>query len=240
MTSNNEQKTEIFLTASKRNLKRLSNITLTIGDAKIDPSPTIQNLWVVFDPQNMSMSSHVNTQVRTCNLLNQPQWLSVTEQIMYKILLLVYKCLHNCTPVYLIDLLNDFDTPKNAISFLPRIYQDSVYIRTYTNSRDSAFCNTAFWMAYFSISEEQRLRQPSKAYSRPISTPFMIHNPHFFLTLKKRIFLKGLGTYNVVRLPLMFLNASYMIASRPPCWLCRPLENNKTWILVIKTNLENK
>ena len=215
MTSNklqlNEQKTEFFMTASKHNLKLLSNITLTIGDAMIEPSPIIRNLGVVFDSQNMSMSSHVNTVSRSINfhlrnlnrirryidtdtckhatralilsrldysnsllcnstaqniqklqvlqnraarlvyrvgrrehaspLLNQLHWLPIKERILFKILLLVYKCLHNCAPVYLIDLLNHFDPPRNLRSAQdqPRL----IVHRTYTNSGDSAFCNAA-------------------------------------------------------------------------------------------------
>ena len=63
-----------------------------------------------------------------------------------------------------------------AISVLPRINQDSLYIELTPTleTLHSAMRHRDVGMPYHSISEEQRLRRPSKAYSRPTSTPVMI------------------------------------------------------------------
>ena len=71
-------------------------------------SPTEQSLT-----ESYSVSC-VNRREHASPLQNQLHRLPIKERILYKILLLVYKFLHNCAPVYLIDLLNNFVPPKNS------------------------------------------------------------------------------------------------------------------------------
>ena len=248
MTSNklqlNEQKTEFFMTASKHNLKRLSNITLTIGDAMIEPSPIIRNLGVVFDSQNMSMSSHVNTVSRSINFhlrnLNRirryidtdtckhatralilsrldysnsllcnstAQNIQKLQVLQNRAARLVYRVgrrehasplltnftgypskSESCTRSFCLftsvfttaplstSLTSSTTLILLAISVLPRINQDSLYIELTPTLETLHFAmrHRDVGMPYHSISEEQRLRRPSKAYSRPTSTPVMI------------------------------------------------------------------
>jgi hypothetical protein len=63
----NDSKTELFLVASPRHVKAVSNLDLKIGGSVITPSPgSIRNLGVVFD-NDLSMKSHVSSLCRSIN-----------------------------------------------------------------------------------------------------------------------------------------------------------------------------
>lgn len=49
-------------------------------------------------------------------LLQQLHWLPIEQRIKYKILLLVFKCLHNKAPVYLSSLLTIYTPPRSLRS----------------------------------------------------------------------------------------------------------------------------
>jgi hypothetical protein len=55
----NDKKTELLVIATKHNLKKLSNITMTIGDDVIRPSTSVRNLGSWLD-ESMTMREQVS------------------------------------------------------------------------------------------------------------------------------------------------------------------------------------
>ena len=62
----NDSKTEFFISASQKNMSKLSHINIRIGNETISPSNTIKNLGVTFDP-SMTMSSHITSLCQSIN-----------------------------------------------------------------------------------------------------------------------------------------------------------------------------
>ena len=64
-------------------------------------------------------------------LLRDLHWLPIKQRILYKILLLIHKSIHRCTPVYLCNLLNIHNityTTRQSNSFMLE-YKTSNYHR---------------------------------------------------------------------------------------------------------------
>ncbi|KAF2360177.1 Reverse transcriptase domain [Trinorchestia longiramus] len=62
----NANKTQCIIFGSKNTIKKLPNLTLTLGNSIIEPVGKVENLGVWFD-QNMSFTSHVE---KTCSKIN--------------------------------------------------------------------------------------------------------------------------------------------------------------------------
>jgi hypothetical protein len=62
----NDTKTEFFIINSPRQLNLVAGVKLKIGGSEIDPSLSIKNLGIIFDP-HMNMDLHVNLLCRTVN-----------------------------------------------------------------------------------------------------------------------------------------------------------------------------
>ncbi|XP_072046942.1 uncharacterized protein [Amphiura filiformis] len=77
----------------------------------------------------------------TSPLIQELHWLPVKQRIIFKIILLVYKCLHNQAPIYLTELLHIYIPSVNLRSGhdQPRL----VVNRTFTAQGDRAFTNAA-------------------------------------------------------------------------------------------------
>ena len=63
----NEEKTEFLVAGSQKNLRSLNNVSLTLGDSQIFPSPAIKILGVYFD-SNMTMYEQVNNICKSVRL----------------------------------------------------------------------------------------------------------------------------------------------------------------------------
>ena len=55
----NEEKTEFLVAGSQKHLRTLNNVSRTLGNSQIIPSPAIKISGVYFD-SNMSMSDQIN------------------------------------------------------------------------------------------------------------------------------------------------------------------------------------
>ncbi|XP_072021468.1 uncharacterized protein [Amphiura filiformis] len=77
----------------------------------------------------------------TSPLIQELHWLPVKQRIIFKTLLLAYKCLHNQAPIYLTELLHIYIPSVNLRSGhdQPRL----VVNRTFTTQGDRAFTHTA-------------------------------------------------------------------------------------------------
>ncbi|XDV26601.1 hypothetical protein PO909_030257, partial [Leuciscus waleckii] len=109
----NQDKTEAILISTPNILKKLTHLQLSIPGYFTKTSAEVRNLGVIFDP-TLSFESHIKNITRTSSwdhitpILQQLHWLPVHYRIHYKILLLVYKSLHNLAPSYLSDLLTPY------------------------------------------------------------------------------------------------------------------------------------
>ena len=60
------------------------------------------------------------TRTRSCEhitpVLRELHWLPVTYRIMYKILVLTYKCIHELAPIYLQELIEEYKPSRNLRS----------------------------------------------------------------------------------------------------------------------------
>ena len=74
-----------------------------------------------------------NKRAHTSNLLRELHWLPVRQRVVFKIVCLVYKCLHNTAPIYLSDLLTVKDNSELLL----------VIPRSNTTHGDRAFCHSA-------------------------------------------------------------------------------------------------
>lgn len=182
----NDEKTEFCIFLSYRSTFDTSNIKLVLDDVTIDPTVTLKNLGVIFDPA-LNMSSQVSSIVKrvsyhlrnlsrirrhldqdTCKravqsllfsridngnallfgateydltrlqrlqnraarlifqagpytssdpLLRRLHWLPIRKRIDFKLLVLMYKCLHELAPTYLQELITSntpgYDTRKS-------------------------------------------------------------------------------------------------------------------------------
>ena len=61
----NTDKTEVIVFASGRNANLIRNISVTVGDSKINPSASVRNLGVMLDSK-MDMEQQVNSVSRSC------------------------------------------------------------------------------------------------------------------------------------------------------------------------------
>ena len=62
----NENKTEFIVLGTPQNLKKLPQISLHIGDARIDPTDSVCNLGIMFD-SHMTMSKQVSSLCQSTN-----------------------------------------------------------------------------------------------------------------------------------------------------------------------------
>ncbi|XP_063967021.1 uncharacterized protein LOC135156941 [Lytechinus pictus] len=75
-------------------------------------------------------------------LLDQLHWLPVYKRVTYKILTIAYKCIHNCAPPYLNDLISLYQSERRGL----RSGTDTTLLarpRTATSSGDRSFAAAA-------------------------------------------------------------------------------------------------
>jgi hypothetical protein len=61
----NTDKTEVIMFSSPYNSKHIEDLSITVGDSKINQSVNVRNLGAIFD-SNMNMEDHVNSVCRSC------------------------------------------------------------------------------------------------------------------------------------------------------------------------------
>ena len=61
----NAEKTQLILTGSRQNIKRLPPVNISFMGATVAGSPTVRNLGIVFD-QSLTFSAHIDDVVRRC------------------------------------------------------------------------------------------------------------------------------------------------------------------------------
>ena len=83
-------------------------------------------------------------------ILRELHWLPVKYRIMYKILLLVYKCLHDSAPIYLQELIKKYQPTRNLRSST----QSRLYMFFYVNPVWSTLllCGSFWTMEQFTTS----------------------------------------------------------------------------------------
>ena len=201
----NDSKTEFIIFGNNQNLFKVSEWTVTVGDAEVLPSRTVRNIGAMLDT-TLTMKAHVNSVSKSCYyqirslskirkyltedsakslthafvtsrldnmnsllfdipdyIINKLQliqnsaarlilkkkkschitphlihlhWLPIKSRIEYKILLMVYKCLHGEGPKYLSSLLEEYH-PTHAL----RSSSQSLLVEPKTNQKygDRAF-----------------------------------------------------------------------------------------------------
>ena len=189
MTNNllklNDSKTEFMILGTDRDVAKVSEQSLLVGDSVVLPSETVRNIGAMFD-RALTMRAQVNSTVKSCYaqirsiskirkyltvdstktlthafvtsrldnmnsllynipeclltklqrvqnnaarlimkqrkschitpILSDMHWLPVAFRIKYKILLLVFKCLHGRGPAYLTSLLKEYCPPRSLRS----------------------------------------------------------------------------------------------------------------------------
>ena len=75
-------------------------------------------------------------------VLRDLHWLTVKFRIVYKILLLTYKCLHGLAPEYLTDLIQEYEPVRNLrSSSKQKLVPSSVYYLIWTSQFSSCSLN---------------------------------------------------------------------------------------------------
>ncbi|PIK40848.1 hypothetical protein BSL78_22278 [Apostichopus japonicus] len=123
----NDSKTEFIILGTPVQLTKVVNKSIKVGGASIASCDQVRNLGVIFD-KHMKMDKHIryliqrlqrlqNSAARfvvdcydfntpSLSILHSLHWLPVEFRIKFKVLLLVYKCIHGMAPGYLSDDLS--------------------------------------------------------------------------------------------------------------------------------------
>ena len=111
-----------------------NSLLINITAKNIKKLPRIQN-------RSARLIFLANRRDNTSPLIKELHWLPVKERILFKTVLLVYRCLNNPAPIYLTELLQIYIPSANLRSGLdqPRLVSN----RTSTMFGDCAFQNAA-------------------------------------------------------------------------------------------------
>ncbi|KAJ8029601.1 hypothetical protein HOLleu_29037 [Holothuria leucospilota] len=120
----NDSKTEFIILGAPVQLTKVISNSIKVGDDSIASCDQVRNLGVIFD-KHMKMDKHImyliqrlqslqNSAARlvadcydfdtpSLSIIQSVHWLPVEFRIKFKVLIIVYKCIHGMAPSYLSD-----------------------------------------------------------------------------------------------------------------------------------------
>lgn len=128
----NNEKTEFIIFGSCSNLKKLGDVSITVGDNKILPSKAVRNLGVIYDPA-LKMEEHINSISRTANM-----YLYNIGRIRKFVSPEACKTIVHAFITSRLDYANSllYGLPKYMINKLQRIQNNAARLITRTPRRD--------------------------------------------------------------------------------------------------------